>query len=407
MHTAHSFFSRRSFLARGFQLLSATITVPNFLHRSARCLAAERANDRVLVVVQLGGGNDGLNTVVPIRNDDYYRARPTLAVPKSAALPLNDDFGLHPSCAGFKAMYDAGDLAIVQAVGYPNLNRSHFRGSDIWFTAEPERLGSTGWLGRFCDAVCRGEDAEGEAGMALAMGSEPPVALRGSRCHALTFDMGHQAGDAIAHEMSDQAASGPTAGGEQFIERTVLNARFYSDKIARIRRSAAGQVKYPEQPLAQSMREVARLIASDMPTRIYYVKIKGFDTHAGQLEMHPKLLQELSGSIAAFVEDLKQSGHYQRTVLMTFSEFGRRVAENASGTDHGEAAPMFFTGGGIKPGFFGTFPSLAPERLHRGDVPFTTDFRQVYATVLRRWLGADDVKILGGSYESLDLFKRA
>ena len=438
-------YSRRLFMTRGVQLLSVAGTLPMFLDHSAACMAADHADnpagagrpdDHVLVVVQLAGGNDGLNTVIPITNDDYYKARPTLAVQKSAAMKLTDEFGLHPSCGGFKKMYDAGNLAIVHAVGYPNANRSHFRATDIWTTGEPDRMGTSGWLGRYCDATCTGADPghaaaskQPDPATAIAMDQEPPPALVGARYNPLTFQIAGGGGrggrpgpggrgpggmqpDLIAklndgdpNKMMDARPKTGAAKTEEFLQRTALNARIYAEKIRNVSSTIENKAAYPQARLGQDLKLVAQLIASGMSTRIYYVKIGGFDTHAAQLINHPRLVEEVSGSIAAFVDDLKQLGHYNRTTLMTFSEFGRRVKENGSGTDHGEAAPMFLTGGAIKPGFFGTFPSLAPDKLSRGDVPFTTDFRRVYASLLQGWLGADDKKILGGTFAPVDLMK--
>jgi len=437
-------FSRRIFMSRGMQLLSVAGTLPMFLDHGARCLAADyasnpagagRPDDHVLVVVQLAGGNDGLNTVVPLGNDDYYKARPRIGIAKDDALKLTGDWGVHPSAGGFKKLFDAGDLAIVHAVGYPNANRSHFRATDIWTTGEPERLGTTGWLGRYCDASCSGADPgqptkKIDPGMAIAFDSEPPPALQGATYVPLTFSgasrYGGQGGrramrgnggdmtmggDAVA-KLNDDVAGvmnarhpAPSDVAEQFIERTALNARVYADKIRSATASTANKGVYPPTPLSQDLKLVAQLIASGLPTRVYYVKLGGFDTHANQQQSHPALLDQLSGGIAAFINDLKLLGQLDRVTLMTFSEFGRRVKENGSGTDHGEAAPMFLAGGKIKPGFHGSFPGLAPEKLNRGDVPFTTDFRRVYASLLKGWLGADDAKILGRKFEPMDIFK--
>ncbi|HZL34590.1 MAG TPA: DUF1501 domain-containing protein [Tepidisphaeraceae bacterium] len=439
-------YSRRLFLTRGVQLLSIAGTLPMFLDRSAHAMAADfaanpagagRPDHRVLVVVQLAGGNDGLNTVVPLGNDDYYKARPKLGVAQGSALKLTDQFGLHPAAVGFKKLYDAGDLAIVHSVGYPNPNRSHFRSTDIWTTGEPDKLGSSGWLGRYCDACCSGVDpgpANGahalarkdiDPAMALALDVEPPPALQGVKYLPLTFrpengprGKGNKA--AMARQNANSAndiltkLNGPEAmhdgmgamaahrtgadQTEEFLQRTALNARVYADKIRNISSSIENKGAYPQTGLGRDLKLVSQLIASSLPTRVYYVKLGGFDTHAEQLQRHPRLLAELSGGIAAFVEDLRQMGNLDRVTLMTFSEFGRRVHENGSGTDHGEAAPLFLAGGAVKAGLHGAFSSLAPSNLHRGDVPFTTDFRRVYATLLHNWLGANDVGILGRKF---------
>lgn len=471
---SNTVFSRRSFLTHGVQLLSIAGTLPLFLDRSAHALAADfaahpqgsgRPDGRVLVVVQLAGGNDGLNTVVPTRNDDYLRARPTLAVKRGAALRLNDEWGLHPAATGLKKLYDAGDLAIIQAVGYPNANRSHFRSTDIWTTAEPTKLGTSGWLGRYCDACCSGSDPGPHDGAqlaadhvngaqsngkerpdpatALALDVEPPPALQGESYLPLTFNPreagggggkrrpnqknANRADDILAklngpdsleahpsamHEHMEAMAARQSRIGqsgaqqtEDFLQRTALDARVYAERIRDISTTIQNKGAYPQTPFARDLKLVAQLIASDLPTRVYYVKLGGFDTHSNQLQRHPRLMQDLAGGIDAFVNDLRQLGQLDRVALMTFSEFGRRVHENGSGTDHGEAAPLFLAGGAIKAGIHGNFPSLAPNKLNRGDVPFQTDFRRVYATLLHNWLGANDTKILGGRFAPMDVLK--
>lgn len=439
------FFSRRRFLTSGVQLLSAAATLPLFLDRSAHCLAADfeanphgagRPDDHVLVVVQLAGGNDGLNTVIPFRDENYYRYRPRLGIQRDRAVKLNDQWAVHPAAAPLKKLWDGGDLAIIHAVGYPNPNRSHFRSTDIWTTAEPDRVGTTGWLGRYCDACCNGQDpghaATGakkenttDPATAIALDVEPPAALVGQKYVPLTFrgpdSLMYRGGrgkaaDAFQKLNGDDPAAAmmemthgqhSAAQTEEFLTRSALNARVYADRIRKITNTIANKANYPQTPFANDLRLVAQLIASDMPTRVYYVKLGGFDTHADQIQRHPRLLEELSGGLAAFVDDLRQLGHLNRTTVMTFSEFGRRVHENGSGTDHGEAAPMFLAGGAIKPGFHGTFPSLAENALHRGDIPFTTDFRKIYTTILKQWMGANDVGVLGSRFQYMDIFKKA
>jgi uncharacterized protein (DUF1501 family) len=462
MSSHDTLFSRRLFLTRGAQLLSAAGTLPLFLDRSARCLAADYAADpqgagrpdhRVLVVVQLAGGNDGLNTVVPITNDDYYRARRTLAVAKNSALRLTDDFGLHPSARGFKKLWDDGHMAVLHAVGYPNPNRSHFRSTDIWATADAEKMGRTGWLGRYFDACCNGEDPGPQAkdaerkgtdpAAAIALQGEPPMALVGEDYLPIVFrspdDLAHaessrderlksafeKLNDVDPDEMIERpggkiaiprGAGGPAAPQQQqqpddasdFLQRSALNARVYADTIRKTVSTVQNKATYPASGFANQLKLTAQMIAAGLPTRVYYVQLGGFDTHSGQAPRHVRLLEELSGGLAAFVDDLKALGHLGRTTVMTFSEFGRRVAENGSaGTDHGEAAPMFAFGSSIQPGFHGTPPQLSPAKLNRGDVRWSLDFRRVYATVLKQWLKADDVKVLGGRYEPLGLFAGA
>jgi len=450
-------FSRRLFLQRGAQLLSVAGTLPLFLDHSAHALAADYAAnpqgagrpDRILVVIQLAGGNDGLNTVVPIRNDNYYRARPKLGIARQVALRLTDDFGVHPAAAGLKKLYDAGHLAVVHAVGYPNPNRSHFRATDIWATAEPDRMGQSGWLGRYFDACCNGHDpgpkpapapgksatTAAEPSDAIALLNESPLALQGDKFLPLAFrtpdsltyrdGVGRPAVAGAFNKLNDldddegMMARKPaipmgTAGSlksdpvaDDFLQRTALNARVYADKIKRTATSVQNKAKYPDSRLATDLKLVAQMIASGLPTRVYYVTLGGFDTHSQQANRHERLMTDLGGAMAAFVEDLKALGHLDRTTVMTFIEFGRRVTENGSaGTDHGEAAPLFIAGGApLKPGFHGTAPTLDPATLHRGDVPFNLDFRRIYATVLKTWLRADDTKVLGKKFDPIELYK--
>ena len=452
-------FSRRLFLSRGAQVLSAAATIPFFLDRSGRVMAAEFAAnpqgvgrpDRILVVLQLAGGNDGLNTVVPITNDDYYKARPRLGIAKTKALKVSDDFGFHPNASGFKKLFEEGHMAVMHAVGYPNPNRSHFRGTDIWATAEPEKVGQTGWLGRYFDSCCNGEDPgpaaknakkdkTAEPNSAVALTNDPPTALQGAKYIPIAFrnleglayrDAGKNPALKTAFEkLNDVDADNtmnqdhkvmqerqnklitPVTGArdqtEEFLQRTALNARVYADQIRKTASTVQNKANYPASRLGADLKLVAQMIASGAPTRVYYVTLGGFDTHSNQTFRHDNLMAQLGSAIESFITDLKALGHLDRTMVMTFSEFGRRVSENGSqGTDHGEAAPLFMFGGAVKPGFYGQFPDLAPGKLHRGDVPFSTDFRRIYATVLRDWLKADDAKILGKKFDTLPLLKLA
>ncbi len=450
-------FSRRLFLSRGTQLLSAAATLPLFLDRSAHVMAAEYGNnpqgvgrpDRILVIVQLAGGNDGLSTVIPTRNDDYTKARPRLGIKPADTLKLNDDFGLHSQMAGFKKLYDTGEMAILQAVGYPNHNRSHFRSTDIWQTAEPEKTAHCGWLGRYFDNNCPGMDPSplqttksASPNSAIALVAEPPTSLVGEKFIPLTFrspnDLQHMAssrdeklktaferlnsdigltGDMMDGKGGDQkiviprgvkSDTKPVDSSDDFLQRSALNARVYADNIRKTTASVQNKVNYPQGAFAQQLKLVAQMIASGMPTRVYYTQLGGFDTHSGQAQRHDRLMAELSSGIAAFMADMKAFGHLDRTCMMTFSEFGRRVAENGSqGTDHGEAAPLFIFGSEkmIKPGFHGEAPDLRPSKLSRGDVAFKMDFRSIYASVLQQWLRTDDQLVLGKKFAQIPLFQ--
>jgi uncharacterized protein (DUF1501 family) len=464
-HTDDQLFSRRLFLTRGVQLLSVAGTLPLFLDRSGRALAAEFAanpqgvgrSDRVLVVVQLAGGNDGLNTVIPFRNDDYHKARPRIGIPANSALKVTDDFAFHPSAPGLKKLFDDGHLAVIHSVGYPNPNRSHFRSTDIWATAEPERVGHTGWLGRYFDNCCAGADPGAAAkpadknpktgaapDAAIALSNDPPQSLQGEHYLPIAF----RSPDSLTYREANRNASVRTAfdklndvdadpmmndedhhlpekkiviplgtrgsidqpkeDADDFLQRTALNARVYAEQVRKSASAVRNKATYPQSRFAADLKLVAQLIASGLPTRVYYVSLGGFDTHSNQVGRHERLMTELSTGLAAFVEDLTGLGQLDRTTVMTFSEFGRRVTENGSqGTDHGEAAPLFVLGSSIHAGFHGQAPDLSPQNLHRGDVPFSTDFRRVYATVLHDWLKADDAKVLGRKFEMVKLFKNA
>jgi uncharacterized protein (DUF1501 family) len=452
-------FSRRLFLSRGTALLSAASTLPLFLDRSAQVMAADFANnpqgvgrpDHVLVIVQMAGGNDGLSSVVPIRNDDYYKARPRLGIKPDKTLKINDDFGFHGNMAGFKKLYDAGDLAICQCVGYPTHNRSHFRSTDIWQTAEPEKMARVGWLGRYFDNNCPGMDPgpastkAADPAAAIALVDEPPMSLVGEKYIPLTFkspdaltysgNRNEKVKSAFDRLNSDIGLTGEMADGKantdqkiviprgngmakaddhatgDFLQRSALNARVYADSIRKTTQSVQNKVKYPQQSqFAQQLKTVAQMIASGMPTRVYYTQLGGFDTHSGQAQRHDRLMQDLSDSMTAFIDDLRAFGLLEKTTVMTFSEFGRRVTENGSiGTDHGEAAPLFVFGSDkvIKPGFHGPNPDLRPANLSRGDVAYKMDFRSIYATVLNQWLRTDDQKVLSKKFDQIDLFKGA
>lgn len=415
--------TRREFLHRGSTLLAVGATVPTFLQQTMMAMADPRdaalttskpgrPDDHVLVVVQLAGGNDGLNTIVPFRSDDYYRARPRIAVERKDVLALTDEVGLHPEAVGLKAMFDQGELCVVQQVGYPNPNRSHFKSMDIWHTASPDGRRHEGWLGRYFDNTCSGE-ATPDPQLGVALMTEAPLAMRGQRFMPVAFDRAdelnlrpigrYDARETIEslNQVTEHADAEAATSELDFLTRTAMNAQVSADAIRKAARTKDGN-EFPRNPLGDSLETVSRMIAAGLPTRVYYVSLGGFDTHAQQKGRHATLMRQFGGSLKAFVDALKKTGHYDRTCVLVFSEFGRRVQENASGgTDHGEAAPMFLTGGGVKPGVAGPNPDLS--NLHRGDLPHAIDFRTVYAAVLRDWFRADTSKILGRSIRPLKI----
>lgn len=423
--------TRREFLSTGLKgagLLAASTFVPSFVTRTAAAVGAGR-DSSILVVVQLSGGNDGLNTVVPFSDDLYARARPTIRLAADQTLKLNDHLGLHPALAAFKSEYDAGRLAIIQNVGYPNPNRSHFRSMEIWHTGADDTAPRQveGWLGRYFDAKCRGvqpHERSGEIGMSI--GKVMPQAFRNRSNVGLavsdpnTFQWNPSGDTATFAKVQERifakinqpaaeptmAAAGGITGNEpetiDFLRHTAMNAVVAGDSIRAILRKAKNRGPYPDGQLAAQLQMVARLIAGDFPSRVYYVSQGGYDTHADQPGNHARLLGEFSASTAAFLADLRRQKAADKVAILAFSEFGRRVAENGSkGTDHGAAAPMFVIGDSIKGGLHGPPPDLSD--LVDGDVRHKIDFRQVYASLLDRWLGVPSEPILGGNYAPLGI----
>jgi uncharacterized protein (DUF1501 family) len=429
--------TRREFLRRSIFFLATSCSAPFFLTRTVLALDSARANagtaslpgmsdDRILIVVQMGGGNDGLNTVVPYAMDEYYRVRNTIGISKDKVLKLNDTIALHPNLAKLKGLYDDGRMAIVQAVGYPNPDRSHFRSMEIWHTADPQsKTVAYGWLGRYLDNACPGCDplANRINPMgAIGLNGYQPVALKSQRGLGIAIDnnpdsfrwtpLAEEARDAKESAATFEklnhvvAASldNPEIARLDFLSRVAMNAELSSDRIREImkKHKPAATKTYPNTNLGRQLQTVSELISGGLDTRVYYVSMGGFDTHANEVGPHDKLMTELSEGIDAFYADLDRQGNADRVLTMTFSEFGRRVAQNASdGTDHGTAAPMFLFGSCIKPGIYGTHPDLEPDKLDHGDLRFATDFRSVYATVLENWLGAKSAPILGQEFDKL------
>lgn len=404
-------------LLKTVALGTASTTVPLFLQRTAA--AASRPpitgfrDDRVLVVVQLSGGNDGLNTVVPFTDERYYQARPNLAIKKDEVLKLDEALGFHPQMRRLRHAYEHGVLAVIPGVGYPNPNRSHFRSMEIWQSASAaDQNCATGWLGRYLDHECRGAEAPIAA---VNVGEKLPPTLAAERFRAVSIENAAlfkwetltDGASGAAEERALARINQPPSPGEGtlgFLARTASSARLIGKHLEGALGSYRSAVSYPEYRFSQSLKLIAQMISAELPTRIYYVELNGFDTHAAQPNRHAALLQELSEGLGAFLHDLHEQGHLGRTLVMTFSEFGRRVAENrGGGTDHGAGNMLFLAGGGVRPGIHGPAPNLG--NLDAGDLRHQVDFRALYATVLQEWLGTNPERILPGSFPTLPLLK--
>lgn len=421
--------TRREFLQTSALGGALSWTVPSFLSATWRALAADAPaavqpvtgrDGPILVVLQLAGGNDGLNTVVPYADDDYRKARGPLAIPAREVLRIDDALGWHPALRGLRSLHDEGLAAVVHGVGYPNPNRSHFRSMEIWHTAsDADRFEREGWLGRYFDHACVGADPT----VGVNVGRQMPQAFAALRPTGVSVEAaGGRGGGRQPEGMADGGAMSATpeaeaeggdvealngamstsAGVLDFLDRTALDAQVSSARVRQITSRARSAVDYPANRLGQSLRLVAQLIAGGLPTRVYYVSHGGFDTHTNQAANHARLLGEFGDGMRAFVDDLKAQGHWSRVLVMTFSEFGRRVQANASaGTDHGAAGPMFLFGSRLRAAHFGEHPRMGDADLVKGDLRHGIDFRSVYAGLLEHWMHTPSLPILGRRFEPL------
>ncbi len=362
-------------------------------------------SDKILVVVQLSGGNDGLNTVIPFEDDDYHRARRTLRQKKYHK--VSDGVAFPQEWTGMKQLLDQGDLAVVQGVGYPNPNRSHFKSMDIWHSADPSsRAKTSGWLGRLADLSTA---QQSDPDFTVNVAAKPPLALAGKSYRPISFSNAGAfrfSGSKTQMKAYEKIASADSGDGNDILEllgRTARDARQSSDAIRKAAGSYKTTVAYGNGGLGRQLRTVAAMIDAGLSTRIYYVYHNGFDTHVNQAFRHGRLMQDLSVAVAAFQKDLARLGKADRVATLAFSEFGRRVKENGSrGTDHGTAGPAFLIGSKVKGGLLGEQPSLTD--LDRGDLKFNTDFRRIYATISRRWLGVEPKRVMAGEFAELPLF---
>jgi len=402
--------SRRDFL-KSSAIIAVGVAAPPWLASIAKADAFRLAAggvidpDNILVVCQLSGGNDGLNTVIPWANADYYGYRPSLAVPETEVLKLNETLGLHPSLIGFEKLYKSGQLAIVQNVGYPNPDRSHFRSMEIWQTANPDMPEQYGWLGKFLDD--QAQKGSTNPVVALELGRTKSAAVRGKTasvpCFASLSDIKALVGDEDAERFLREIQGMGGGADEKSVRQATRSAL---DAMAELNKSIdtySSKFTYAADGFGQGFRQIAQLIATSPKTRVLYFSGGGFDTHSKQGDTHALLLKGLGDAISTFMDEMKSIGKADKVTVMVFSEFGRRVKENGSqGTDHGAAAPMFVVGGKVKGGLIGDAPDLV--NLERGDLKWKTDFRQVYATMLDEWMGAESAKIFGKKFEHVKVY---
>jgi uncharacterized protein (DUF1501 family) len=406
--------TRRDFLRsslRSSTLVALAPTVPGFLERTARA-AVPTPDGRVLVVVQLDGGNDGINTVVPFADEGYARSRTTLRLSRNKLHKITGEIGLHPAMAEAAKLLEGGRLAVVQGVGYPNPSRSHFKSMAIWHSAKVDFGASSsleadatlGWIGRALDGVPG--PADGAPAAQFVGSGSLPAALRGRR--SVVSAVARPEDSILTLNDEGRSSAREQVGGEDlagFVCRSTLDAYASSRRMEEVLRADDRGANYPATGLASRLHLIARMIKTGGASRVYYTTQAGYDTHHVQLLTHATLLGELSGALKAFLDDLGAAGLAERVLVVCFSEFGRRVRENGSqGTDHGTAGPVLLAGSGVTAGMVGLAPRLLD--LEDGDLKMTTDFRRVYAAVLKDWLGLPSKTTLEGDFTGLELFKK-
>ena len=371
-------------------------------------------HSKSLVFVQLTGGNDALNTVVPINDEHYYYFRPAVQFQPEELLELDGNIGLNPNMTAIKGLWDEGKVAIINGIGYPNPNRSHFRSMDIWHTAEPTKVATEGWLGQ----LTRDLDPQGENVLtAVNFGRGLPRAL--SAQGVPVASVGDLATYGLYPDIRDEAIRNQTLdmfsqmyGGsgkdavKEFIQQTGRGVMQGADTLGTAPRNYSSSIEYADTSIAQSLRDAAQVMFGDIGTRIFYTIQGSYDTHAGEVPVHAKLIGELSNAVGDFWDDVEEHGYENDTAIVIFSEFGRRIKDNGSGTDHGSGGVAFVIGGGVKGGLYGDFPSLAPEDQLEGDMHFNNDFRSAYTTLLEDWMGVDAKPIVNGTFEKLEFIRK-
>jgi uncharacterized protein (DUF1501 family) len=373
---------------------------------------ATNTQDNVLVVLQLSGGNDALNTIIPYSDPLYLENRPVVRIDPEKVLPINDRIGFNPALEPIKALWDQGNVAIIQGIGYPHPNRSHFRSMDIWHTCEPDKVGTEGWLGRAIrdidprhDNVLTGVNFGRGLPRALAVPGVPVASVGNLETYGVLTGI---QGEDQRTEALDLFANmyAPRLGRtlvKEYISQTGVDALKGADILSTAPQKYASTVRYGGDAVAQYLRNIAQVHFAGLGTRIMYTTApqNSFDTHASELGKHTQLWQDVSNGVSAFYQDLQEHNASANVVVLLFTEFGRRVHDNGSGTDHGSGGIAFVIGDAVQGGLYGEYPSLAPEKLLEGDLHYNNDFRGTYATLLEKWLGLDSKPIVGGSFEQL------
>ena len=373
-------------------------------------------SDRSVVVVQLNGGNDALNTVVPYGDSLYYDWRPEVRIEQDQVLKLDDQLGFNPSMAPIKELWDEGKVAVINGVGYPNPNRSHFRSMDIWHTGVSEGIGSSGWLGR----TIRELDPKAEnvlTGVNFGRGLPRALSCKGVsvssvgdlETYGLLPDIQQQSARELALKAFSQIYGSAMAHDavSQFIGQTGTDALRGADILRTAPVKYSSSVEYADTPIAKSMKGIAQVITADLGTRVFYAQHGSFDTHSAELDAHAKLWTDTSTALGDFMDDMKQHDLEDDVLVLVFSEFGRRIQDNTAGTDHGSGGVSFAIGGGVNGGLYGEYPSLREKDHLEGDLHFNTDFRSIYATIANRWLGVDPEPVANGHYEQLDFISKS
>ncbi|HBJ32478.1 MAG TPA: DUF1501 domain-containing protein [Dehalococcoidia bacterium] len=368
----------------------------------------------VMVILQLTGGNDFMNTLVPYNNPVYYDARPTVVIPQDTVLPINDTLAFNPNAAPLKEMFDDGKVAIVQGIGYQNSSRSHFRGMDIWHTCEPDKIGTEGWVGRAIrdldpkkENVLTGVNFGRGLPRAMALAGTPITSVGDLDNVGLMTGIEEEARRNLALDLFKKMYSPAVGTGPvmEYLAQTGSDVLTGADILKKAPESYTSEVEYADNPIAKSLKDVARVHLAGLGTRIFYTAHAGYDHHANELKTHPGLLRDLSGAIMDFFQDLRDHDAADEVSMLVFTEFGRRMRDNGSGTDHGSGGGAFIIGENVKGGLYAEYPSLNPSDWLKGeDLDWKIDFRGIYGTMLDQWMGLDSVPIVDGQFEQIHPF---